>query len=318
MRSSDNEVRVLDVNMLNYSIWMFASVHFVLNCDAKIVAQKPVSDCSAIKYVFMETINMLTKTEIGSDFVFLTNKQSRGFEDIIKDLPTTPIKIMSSETRFTINSVKNSIIFIWVEDGKSLTRILNSRSATSLYSARMILVFLNKDEADLLKIFKQFLSLIVYNVNILKSKGEDFEMISMQPFEDNNCGNSNPIVTNIFNKTSHKWDSKEIFPNKFKNFHKCPLKVSTLEYPPAVMKKYEDGIPQFYGSDIEVMNGLSSAMNFTVELKYIADPYNFGEIFENGSSTGAISHAFNGDADIAMGFYFLNNEKLDVLSNSNP
>lgn len=305
--------------MLKYLILIMASMHFAVDCDAKIVTQNPVTDYSAIK-VCIETINLISKTESGSDFVFLTNKQSKGLEDILKDLDATPIKLMNTEAQFTVNSIKNSIIFLWVDDRKILTRILNSRSATSLYSAKTILVFLNKDEAvsDLGKIFKQFFSLIVYNVNILKSTGEDFVMISTQPFRDDNCGNSNPIVMNIFNKTSHKWENEEIFPNKFKNFHKCPLKVSTLEYPPAVMKKFNDGILQFYGSDIEVINGLSSAMNFTVDLKYIADPYNFGEIFENGSSTGAISHAFNGDADIAMGFYFLNNEKLDVLSNSNP
>lgn len=303
--------------MLKCLICFFALLRFVFCSRSDINDLGTINNCEALK-AFQETIITLSIQESGSDFVFLTDEQSDSVDNILKSLTTTPIQLMLIRTPLTSSLIKNSIVFILVHGENNLSMLLKSQNSSNLNGAKLILVFLVEETSRLKIIFETFFNLLVFNVIIVKSVGNEVVMISTEPFKSDACRNSNPIIINVFNKTSQKWINCEIFPKKMINFHRCPLKISTLEYPPAVMKTFQNGVAQFTGSDIEVINGLSSAMNFTVDLKYIADLYNFGQIFENGSSTGAIFHAVNGSADLVMGFYFLNIEKLKYLSNSNP
>lgn len=235
------------------------------------------------------------------------------------NLQYVPTQLVSLSTSKRTQSTRNALNIFWLQHEDELGGIFNHYHADSLRHGKMSLVFVNRvvEMTELADVFKTLSSLALYNVNVLTVSGGDVVMASFMPFQNAKCRDASPAIVNTYNETLHKWINEAIFPEKLRNFHKCPLGVSTLLYPPAVMKSLSDGTARYYGSDVEVLNGLASAMNFTANLSHVAEPYNFG-VIDDRNSTGAISHVATGDADIAMGFYFLIHDKLKYLSHSYP
>ena len=217
-------------------------------------------------------------------------------------------------------SSKNSLTLFWFRNEIQVGEAVETKNFVDTTDNKMFLVFCEDKIGNLIlvKMFESFLAHAIFDVNVLIFNEESVVMVSFIPFQDNECRNASPVIINVYNEAKREWLDDNIFPNKLKNFHRCPLSISTLEYPPAVMKKIlNNGSAHYYGCDIEVLHGLSSAMNFAVNLAFVAEPYNFGEVSENGS-TGAVSHVVTGKADMLMGFFFLSYERLKFLSHSHP
>lgn len=83
--------------------------------------------------------------------------------------------------------------------------------------------------------------------------------------------------------------ARNFFPEKFSNFHKCPLNAVTIEYAPAVMPelKHPNGSFEVKRSDLEIIRGLSSVLNFQLNVTFLPEYGSWGVIFDNGTSTGA-------------------------------
>lgn len=268
-----------------------------------------------------QLIKNLSSKELSWFQVFLTDKVLLRDENVNIVLSTLKAVQLSKLNNFSKAShIKNAVTLVWICDDSELTQIFNQQIALDNIARNIILIFLNNnvEHSRLADVFIYFAAFSIYNVNVLTLIEDNVVMVSVMPFQESECRTTSPAITNVYQNTLHKWEKEEMFPQQFKNFHKCPLRISTLEYPPAVMKKIINGTPQLYGSDVEVIRGLSSAMNFTVNFSHVAEPYNFGEIFSFNNSTGAISHAVSGNDDIAMGFYFLSHDKLKYLAHSYP
>lgn len=269
----------------------------------------------------VEALKFLSTLESSSVFLFTTESDLDSLNRILLSLKFTLVHVL--QAGHSMKLPNNSIMIFLVDKKNQLTSVMEKQEKATLQAIKSILIVFLENETEpssLSSIFKSLSTLATHNVNVLSMNKAIITMAAIFPFQESGCWKSNPVITNIYNETLSQWNNKEIFPNKLRNFYNCPLRVSTLEYPPAVMKNpgNEASDANLYGSDIEVIKGLSSSLNFVVNFSYIAEPYNFGEIFINGSSTGAISHVVQGDADIAIGFYFLNYEKLAYLSNSYP
>jgi len=204
---------------------------------------------------------------------------------------------------------KASLAVLFIENNFDVSHLFNANDQKLL-----IVLSKNASESVLSNLFKSFLNQSFLDVNVLT---QDF-MLTFMPFKPNVCGDASSQVVNRFDAKTKQWNGK-IFPEKLNDFHSCPIRISTLHYPPSVRKETRaDGSVFYVGSDIELIKGLSSVMNFTVNLSHVAAPYDFG-VIEGNRSTGAISHiASNGSADIAMGFFFLNYEKALHLAHSYP
>lgn len=303
--------------MSKFIVLIFVSPHLAALIS---VIQEPLSNDKAV-IALNQTLIDLSSRGFSTLNIFLQSgfSQNDSLNEILISSNLMPIQLMRLGVSSQTKSFKSSVILFWLHSDKEMRQIFRQQSLSNLRSGEVFLLFINSDVKmfNLADVFEMFAALFIYNMNVLTLNKNKVVMVSFWPFQDEKCRNVNPAIINVFNETSCKWSGDEIFPNKLRNFHKCPLRVSTLEYPPAVMKKLDKGEVKYYGSDIEVIEGLASAMNFTVNLAFIAEPYNFGEIFEN-HSTGAISPVVSGDADIAMGFYFLIHDKLKFLSHSCP
>lgn len=301
--------------MLERSVCVLMLLQFV---GSDFIAQRNLKD-NKILIALSDIFRILSATEISSIRITSTSQTANGddsLNQVLRELESMPVQLMELEVSSKTASLENSLNVFWVEDGNEIFRLWKNLKPED---GKVLLIISNSkpEKSKLAEVFGNFSALHIYDVNILSLEGEVAVMKSFFPFQENKCRNTSPVVINAFNETSQKWNSEEIFPTKLKNFFKCPLRITTLEYPPAVMQKFHNGLVEYYGSDVEVIRGLSSAMNFTADFAFVAEPYNFGQTLEK-NSTGAIAHVVEGTADIAMGFYFLIHAKLRFLSYSSP
>lgn len=164
------------------------------------------------------------------------------------------------------------------------------------------------------KIFEIVWKQQIYNINLIckNNSNDEIVMKTFFPYQKNKCGNTNSIIINKF--INYSWNNEKFFPSKFKNLHLCQLKVASFLYPPIIMREtYANGTYRYYGSEMEILMGLSFALNFTINHVY----YNYfykGLFFENGTATGILKQVMDSELDMAMGFYFLNFARAKFLS----
>lgn len=78
---------------------------------------------------------------------------------------------------------------------------------------------------------------------------------------------------------------KKLYPKKLKNFNRCPLFVAATKSSVYVIRNTENGIDQYSGIDINIMDQIAKTLNFRIVYKP-TDKH--GDVFENGTLTGSI------------------------------
>ena len=131
-------------------------------------------------------------------------------------------------------------------------------------------------------------------------------MFTFYPFSYGKCSNTNPININEFNNDTKKWIRGTVFPSKLRDFHNCPINAIVCAYGPSAQETiFSNGTKLINGSDVEIFRGIASALNAQLRLKVLTEPGAWGQVFENGTATGAFEFLNNGSADIAANFYYL-------------
>lgn len=304
-------------------IWLVSVFALVCSSFELQVTEKRTTSRDELLDALSVTIEALSRRKLSTIRFIKPDKiadNENKVNKILSGLKFTTLQIINSGSPQR-KSLKNSLTLFWLLDEMAVKETLSKKNLINFTDSKMFLVFVEDKIENFImtEMFETFLALAILDVNVLIFNGDNIVMVSFVPFRDKNCRNTSPVIVNVYNESKRKWSSDEIFPQKLLNFHRCPLRISTLEYPPAVMKKkkLENESFHYYGSDVEVISGLSLTMNFRANFAFIADPYDFGEVNDNGS-TGAISHVATGKADMLMGFYFLSYERLKYLSHSHP
>jgi hypothetical protein len=302
--------------LLKYLLRIFVSIHFVCS---KMLPIAPAT--SRASKAFDATVRSLCESTDANGFVFFLGVDAGSeLRDFSRSCPARWVRESTSRSM----NLKNAIILFVVREENELAGILRAQDARHLSEAKAIFIFVNGATFDagdnLATTFQTFSSLAIFNVNALAIDRDAIVMMSLVAFRENECRGTKPLVVNVFNETTMAWNEPDLLSPKLRNFHKCPVTISAVYYPPAVMKKLntETGqVEELYGCDIELMKGLSAAMNFTMNVAYLAEPYDFGEVTDN-HSTGGVSHVAHGNADVALGFYFLTKERNDHLTPGYP
>lgn len=115
------------------------------------------------------------------------------------------------------------------------------------------------------QIFEDCWSLYIGHVNLLIPT-EDNETILLYtyfPFTPERCETVEPVIYDYFENDTFSINAP-IFPNKFQNFHKCPLKISTYNIPPyMILKRHPNGTYHLDGIEGKMIRVLSMRLNFT-------------------------------------------------------
>lgn len=146
------------------------------------------------------------------------------------------------------------------------------------------------DIEDLQKITKNSFVMNITNLAIIHKGDEDVKITMSFPKTEGNCENHYPVTFNASDVT-------DCFPSKFKNFFKCPLRVSFLDLPPYVIPKRDNGrVVSVTGTDGRLVQIIAQKLNASVTAVFAED---FGHFTSNGRWTGTMGDLMSGRADIS-------------------
>lgn len=192
------------------------------------------------------------------------------------------------------------------EDFKAIFKTLSSEKFN--FGGYFLLVVRKCSSIDANKVFEAVWRRFIYNLNILCEADDAVSIKTFLPFQSSSCGNTTSITLDI--DSVHTF-----FPEKLKNLFECPIKLATFFYPPITMREtLENGSYRYYGSEMELLFGLAEALNFSVDMTYIAQSGFTGLLYENGTATGILKQTIEGEQDMLMGFYYLTYLRTQYLS----
>ena len=199
-------------------------------------------------------------------------------------------KIFSLEN-MTISLESPSTTTSSLQQKKKLSQVsFNFRGFYSIISTKEI-------TNETLKIFELLLSKQIYNAVILYEFKGHIKAFGFNSFNSTSCDNIEVYeMTNLAN----------LFPEKLNNLRGCPIKVYAPFQPPFVF--IENSEPS--GRDVDLINSLAKALNFTLNLKILTQQGAWGLIFDNGTATNASKSLLDSEADILISEFYLKPSRL--------
>ncbi|XP_064079554.1 glutamate receptor ionotropic, delta-1-like [Macrobrachium nipponense] len=125
------------------------------------------------------------------------------------------------------------------------------------------------------------------------------------------------VVDTWFHGKLHR---DNVFPRKFNNFHGAKVRVATFELEPFIVYAKDDSgnFVGRIGVDMQVINGLSRAKNFTVDFFEVSDDEKWGSKYPDGSWDGLMGQVFSEASDIAVCNVFIDGPRWGLIDYSFP
>lgn len=253
----------------------------------------------AFKLTDFDTVNIIVDAkllEVGENCVLIEN-----------------VKSLITITENVTEKVKTLVNILLFDDESSFETFLPKLTDKNFkLDGFFLLNFRNQTFVNQSRIFEEFWKLQVSNVNILSATNDIIEMSTFLPFTESECHGVAPVVINSFQNDA--WTRRVIFPKKLIDLNGCSIKLSTFDYPPAIIIEKVDGVEKYSGHDIELIQGLSQALNFNLEVNILHEPAAWGFILDNGTSSGVMKEVMDKKVDIAVGVYYLTKTRANFMS----
>ncbi|KAM7349336.1 uncharacterized protein ACRADG_008333 [Cochliomyia hominivorax] len=172
------------------------------------------------------------------------------------------------------------------------------------------------------EIFRRLFILYCTNVGVLLVVGKAPYLYTYFPFAKNKCHSSMPEFYISFRDIQKNFSNfevkKPIFPSKVANMHGCELAVATWSYPPYVYVETDPesgNLTRLHGIEGSLLTLLSQLMNFKIRLK-VPKPLDRGDVYPNGTSTGATRMIINAEANITIISMMYNKIRSEVMQPS--
>lgn len=238
-----------------------------------------------------------------------------------EDLCEIVLRAFSSKVKWKIANLMNLTVneksattLLILENESSLKKyFFPLLSPGNLRSEQFFLfIFLDQKQLNVSFIFKAFWELYLSNVNIILYEASTITLSTFLPFYNRNCGSLKVRIVNSF--INETWKNRVIFPKKLRNLYGCPIKLSTFEYPPAIIIHKINGTEQISGHDVDLVRGIARVMNFNLSIEILKEPSAWGFLMENGTSGGVLRKIIDQEADIAVGTYYLTQTRAKFMS----
>lgn len=170
------------------------------------------------------------------------------------------------------------------------------------------------------KIFELMLEKQMFNVEAV-FEDEDHRVVfkSFMPFKAGSCNQVKPIITKAVDPSTNSLSSevKKIFPNKLRNLHGCPIRISISNdsEPFIFATRLNNGSYKLSGGDITLINALAENLNFKINYTYIGPE---GVFFDNGTTYGPLKALKDGYADLSVSNWWLTPKRLDYFDSTGP
>ncbi|XP_054085789.1 ionotropic receptor 21a-like [Zeugodacus cucurbitae] len=166
------------------------------------------------------------------------------------------------------------------------------------------------------KILEKMFSLNIIDVIVItpNSEGNAYAVYSFEVFSKENCRIVKPTIINRFVKG--RFDNRELFPNKLRNFHNCTIRVLSRDVPPFfTYKQKNNGTIIMKGVEAKLLNAIAEYLNFRIE-PIINREYYCGDVYPNGTTTGPYYLLDKNYVDVLMGYFFYAAHRIAFLEES--
>lgn len=267
---------------------------------------------------FDKSVNDLTKATLFA----LQLSETRNLNIVVNFSSTYLIQTVEELTQLSSGTITLNLIDLArankFSEGSTTLFILEDESQLissdeiKFSSGKLLILLYNESQIEEKRIFSYFWNFYACNVNIIFVNKENvIQMSTFTPFSSDKCHNMESKIINVYDSNQGKWKNQEIFPNKLRNFHECPLKIWTFEFETGVIAANSTKV---YGYEVEIVQSIAQLMNFTPQFNILNEAKAWGFLLENGTSGGVIKKVIDKQADIALGGYYLTRTRAKYMS----
>jgi hypothetical protein len=179
-----------------------------------------------------------------------------------------------------------------------------------------LMLILDIKAIDLEQMFAMMWKKSIFNVYAIHEETNDVTLSTFFPFKSiSECGNTSPVILNQY--INKKFTKDLVIPAKLDNLHGCPIRVTGFDQNVAVMKKiHPNGTVTYHGYEVSLVKTLAEKLNFTLIMRFRDGFEQWGNIYENGTSTATLGELMNGQADMVIGDYFLKQTRIKFVDSS--
>lgn len=241
-----------------------------------------VKKCSAVRIVYQDNENVLNHLELVTEN-FLQEPFPVTFET-------------SEEIQIGSKAGLHSCAFILIESLDSFLSVFSKiTSNTFNLNGFYTIAFTDNDFNQTDETFELLWKKRIVNVVVLTLSKNLTRISTYYPFNKLRCGDT----------TAMKIGPREVskfFRNKLSDLKNCPVAVGAPAIIPFLMMNSKKEV---IGRDIEVLKALSHALGFKLDLWFSPHASYYGNLYENGTSTGSFNDLLEGRTDILIGDFFL-------------
>lgn len=179
-----------------------------------------------------------------------------------------------------------------------------------------LFVLINGWMTEIDKIFQAMWSKSIINVNVIFEEKTNIKLNTFLPFKRMACGDTNSVNHGYFSRGNFSMKVESIFPDKLRNMFKCEIRLVTFNRCPAACVKVKGGTPTVTGFDIAIIETIQDAMNFKLKTTILLGSEQWGNVYPNGTKTGAINHITSNKSDIAVGNFVLRSSRTSLMDPS--
>lgn len=254
-------------------------------------------------------------------------KSSEAFfvEDFLEDFLARLFKVTKltihqehSENVTTILGNRKRFVIILMKSFGDFLKIYNSFSLKAFkYNGFYLIILLKSEFSEIQNIFTLLWKLQIYNVNVVYEKQDDVVVETFMPHNDKSCNDTKPVIVNRFINGKFERSLENVFVDKMKNLHNCPVRVSiSNDVEPFVFAKYfSNGTYQLEGQDVDLIETLAESLNFKVDFTYVGE---VGYFLANGSGRGPLKILFDNKADLSLSYFVMKITRLMLFDSTTP
>lgn len=184
------------------------------------------------------------------------------------------------------------------------------------FSGLFVIVLLKGKIREIPEIFKLLWGKQKFNViAIYENENSSISVETFKPFQYGKCNDTTPVLINVFKGGKFVNGNKNLFQDKVKDLHNCPIRFSVaINLPFVATEVFPNGTQIYKGRDINLITTIAESLNFKINYSYVGDTTDY--LYENGSARGSMKALLDGDADMVISNYFLKMLRLKFFDAS--
>ncbi|KAG5675517.1 hypothetical protein PVAND_005413 [Polypedilum vanderplanki] len=239
--------------------------------------------------------------------------------EVLYNVKTKTVVQVDSFEDSKISIVKHYVNIIFFDCFESFEKIYKKMTLKKFDYQGFFLIIITTHMNDIYKTMHRIFDALwvhhIINANIIfmpEENNNEALIYTFFPYSRFYCENVVPLQLNHYR--GQKWINKiNYFPHKLQNFYGCTLRVATFPNPPFMIINQDKitGQVSVDGLDGTMIRVLSQHFNFNVQLSLPAELW--GDIYENGTTTGAIKMVINEEVNMTLGFFATNPSRDAVM-----